>query len=468
MLLSALNYKNLFKAFLLFAILYNGYRYFYFPWDKGGQAPSMPLYFSILKDAPWAIIVFLGLGGLYCNRKNPAGPLYRKWEKYDYWTLFFIIAHIILLSVAVAHLSHKNPIDVFQRDIKNVQYVFLPLIFPLIIKSEHDIIKHLDWLTIIGVSVSLFGYYTHLFVPAFTLENAVLSTLQSPICFGTFAVILFMIALPRVLESEVSAYWYSALCLFYGSILLSASAAALLSMIVGTLFVLFISRPRLSSLKRVCVLMIISSLIFYGLGFFNKLTGKVNNSVSSYTSLNGIKSYEEVNIKPAGKPSFSWDFLKIPYNPISDNTYRFTTQYTSIAARKVYFEEITKYLKTASVKNILWGDFSLKNHFEYDNVYFYFIKNDGIIVTALILSLLSGGIFTGFKKFKKLKKSGRTKMAGISLGVTAALFILTVIQFNLSYFFTIYPLNFLTYFLLVLIAFINPSDESNMQSDQVQ
>ncbi len=475
-----IEFKNLFKAFILFAILYNGYRYF-FPWDRGGDAPTIPLYFSILKDVPWAIIVFFGLWGLYRNKINHTEQLYGKWIYYDYWTVFFIITHLILLSVAIAHLFHKNPIDVLQRDIKNVQYIFLPFIFPLIINDEQDIINHLKWLIIIGVSVSIFGYYTYLFVPAITWENAVLSTFQSPICFGTFSVILFLISLSRVLiDKEVSLYWYIAMCLFYGSILISASAAALLSMAVGTLFLLFISRPRLSFfIKRVSALFIISSLIFYSLGFFNMLMNKATNSVSDYKALNGSRTYEEVEIKSTNTTnitnttsttnttSFSWDFLRKPYEPKSDNTYHFKNQYTSISARKAYFEEITTYLKTASIKNILWGDFSLKNQFEYDNVYFYFIKNDGIIVTALLFSLLISGIFIGYNKFKKFSKTGNNNMASLSLGITAALFILTFIQFNLSYFLTIYPINFLTYFLLTLIVFMNPPDNSNIRSRSV-
>jgi len=425
----------------------------------------MPLYFSILKDIPWAIIVVIGLSELYRQNTNHRDPVYIKWKNYNYWISFFILTHLILLAVSIAHLSHKNLIDVLQRDIKNVQYIFLPFIIPLIIKSDYDFESLLSWIVIIGISVSVFGYYTYLFIPAFTWQNAVLSTFQSPICFGTFSVILFLISLARILiDNKASLYWYTAMCIFYGSILMTASLAALISMIVGSIFLLLISRPRLFSLKRAGIFIVITSLIFYSLGFFNESIAKANNSFSTYQSQDRTISYEKLDKESTGIPSLSWDLLKKPYNPAPDNSYYFNFQYTSISARKAYFEEIRSYLKTASLRNILWGDFSLSNHFEYDNVYFYFIKNDGIIVTALLFLLLISGIFIGYNKFRNFSKTDNNKMASLSLGITAALFILTFIQFNLSYFLTIYPLNFLTYFLLVLIVFINPSDTSNIQS----
>ncbi|MEW6600146.1 MAG: hypothetical protein AB1499_04175 [Nitrospirota bacterium] len=458
------SYKISFKAFLLFAILYNGYRYF-FPWNNGGQSPSMPLYFHILKDMPWAIIVFFGLYKLYGNRIHPVELLYKGWKHYGRWTTFFITAHLILLAVAVLHLFHKNPIDVLQRDIKNVQYIFLPFIIPLIIRDENDAEKLISWIAKIGVSVSVFGYYTYLFIPSFTWDNAVLSTFQSPICFGTFSVVLFLISLSRIVLSRAdSLFWHLAMCIFYGSILITASVAAVISMIVGSVLLLLISRPRVDILKKAGAFIVVTSLIFYAFGFFNVLAAKVNNSVSAYPSRNINNTYEIIDKKSSGIPSLSWDVLKYPYHPSPDNAYQFKIQYTSISARKAYFEEIVSYLKTASFKNILLGDFSLKNHFEYDNVYFYFIKNDGIIVTVLIFSLLMSGIFIGYNKFRRFRKTDNNNMASLSLGITASLFILTFIQFNLSYFFTIYPLNFLTYFLLILVCFMNPPDTGDVRS----
>ncbi len=461
-----IQFKTLFKAFVLFAILYNGYRYF-FPWDRGGQAPSMPLYFSIIKDIPWAIVVLVGLYVLYRNRKLHIENTYLGWDNFNTMSTFFIITHLVLFIVALIHIFHKNPIDVLQRDIKNVQYIFLPFFFPLIIKKKDDIFGHLNWIMMIGLGVCAFGYIIYLFIPTFTWENAVLSTFQSPICFGTFVVMLFLILLSRILVEEgLSSFWYIALCIFYGSILTTASFAALLSMLVGIVFLLITVRPAFNILSKVGALLIISSLLFYNLGLFNKYIDKGTISFITYKKASGQLLYEEKpktseNTNPS-LPS-SWEFLKKPYVPTPDNTYYFPFEHTSIAARKAYFNEIVTYLETARIKDILLGDFSLKNHFEYDNVYFYFIKNDGIIVTALLFILLSSGIFIGLRKYILFIKSGDRAMAGLSLGIAAFLFTATIIQFNLSYFLTIYPHNFLTYFFLLLIFFVNPSENSNNQ-----
>ncbi len=466
-----IEFKTLFKAFVLFAIFYNGYRYF-FPWDRGGQAPSMPLYFSIFKDIPWAIVVFLGLYVLYRNRKLHIESTYRGWDNFNTMTTFFVITHLVLFVVALMHLFHKNPIDVLQRDIKNVQYIFLPFLFPLIIKKKQDIFDQVNWIMMIGLWVCIFGYITYLFVPSFTWENAVLSTFQSPICFGTFAVMLFLILLSRILvEKGLSSFWYIGLCIFYGSILTTTSFAALLSMLVGMIFLFIAIRPAFNTLSKVGAFLIISSLLFYSLGLFDKYIYKGTISISTYKKASGKLLYEEIPktlenadtvlVTPDMSLLSSWEFLKKPYVPSPDNTYYFPFEHTSVAARIAYFNEIVTYLETAPIKDILLGDFSLKNHFEYDNVYFYFIKNDGIIVAALLFILLSSGVFIGLRKYILFIKSGNREMAGLSMGIAAFLFTSTIIQFNLSYFLTIYPHNFLTYFFLLLIFFVNPSEYSN-------
>lgn len=460
--LSRIDFKTLFKAFIAFAVLYNGYRYF-FPWD--GYKPQSPFYLSILKDVPWAIVTFLGLYGLYHNKKLHVREMYRSCDSYNIMSGLFIFFHLVLLTVAIVHLFHKNPIDVLQRDIKNVQYIFLPLLFPLLIKKERDIFSLVNWIMGLGVLVCIFGGIVYLFVPGFTWEGNVLSTFQSPNNYGVFTVMLSLILVSRIfIEKDLSLFWYLILCLFYGAVLSSVSISALLTLLAGVMFLMLMVRPPFKTLLKVGSYLVIASFLFYNLGLYNAYIQKIERSYSSYKK--NLTEFELITPEaPEGqKVSLAFreilELLKKPYTPVPDRSRQSISQYTTVTGRLIYLNEFSEYIKSASTKDILFGDFSLKHYIEYDNVYFYFMRNDGIIVTVLLVILLGSGFFTGLRKYRLFCEAGNSRMAGLSLGIAAFLLTSIVIQFNLSYFLTIYPLNFLTYFFLILIFFVTPLEDS--------
>lgn len=482
------NYKNLFKGFLLFAILYNGYRYF-FPWVYGNK-PHSPFYLSILKDVPWAVITLSGLYVLFCNRTPSERSGYKAWGKYRHTTMFFIVTHIVLLGIALIHIPHKNIVDIFQRDIKNVQYIFLPLFFRLLIEKEDDIFSYVDWIIFLGILVSLFGFITYFFIPGFTWNGEVLSTFQSPNNYGFFTAMLSLLVLARIFfAAHYSSMWHIILCVLFGALLTSLSVSALLSFLAGGLFIIILAKPAIKPLLKLGVYFLIASVFFSYFGLFNNYLDKARNSLSSYrdnhlheeTSLpEDVPASPEINTAPviasheteqkplnvspivmspyAGNKSSVLELLKTPYEPTAANGERMPYQYSSIGGRVTYLREFISYLKKAGAKDILWGDFSLTHYYEYDNVYFYFIRNNGVLITILHIILFIAGGYTGLRKYGLYLSKGNREMAGLSLGLSTILLTDLVIQFNMSYYLTMYPLNFLTYFFLILVFFINPAD----------
>ena len=457
MSLSRVDFKTLFKVFITFAVLYNSYRYFV-PWD--GNKPLIPFYVSILKDVPWAIVVTVGLllrlkhrGGnnreTYCNR-----------ESFNKLSGIFVITNIVLLAVAIVHIYHKNTIDILQRDMKNIQYIFLPLLFPLLIQKESDIHKYVNWLMGIGSLVSIFGFIIYLYFPEVTWDGAVLSTFQSPNNYGFFSGMLLLILLSLIFnQKKFKPLRIVTLILLYGSLLMSSSLSALLTVLVGMLFLIFISRPSPVTLLKVAIPLIIISVIYFNIGLYEGSLIKAMRASSAHKKTSILAKVEESREKQYDYKL--WKFLNKPYYPTPDKRYQSLSQYTTITGRLIYFREFLGYLQAASFSDILLGDFSLRNYFEYDNVYMYFIRNDGIIVTILLFILLGSGFTIGLNKFKLFRRAGNEKMAGLALGIAAFLLTSIIIQFNLSLFLTIYPLNFLTYFFLILIFFINPSEHNN-------
>lgn len=456
MYIAKIEFKELFKVFIVFSIFYNGYRYFS-PWDGGGYKPLSPFYISIVKDIPWAILTVFGLYVLLLKKESNRGEVYHAWKNFKSMTHFFIITHLVLLAVAIIHLFHKSLIDVLQRDIKNIQYILLPIFFPLLFKKEKDFASYFNLIVGSGVLASLFGFIVYFFIPSFTWEGNVLSTFQTPNNYGFFTAMLLLLVLPRMLlEKESSSYWYIIFCILFGALLTSVSVSAFLTFLTGMAFAILIVRPTSKILLRFSIYFLISGLLFFFLGLFNGYIEKVNRSFSSYKNFQVVYQGQPSKL-PGGKTTV-WELLNKPYEPTTANNYKILSQYTSIGGRITYLKEFIRYIKTADYNDILLGDFSLKNHFEYDNVYFSFIRNDGLIVTLLILSLLCSGFYIGFKKYLLFRKAGNIRMAGLSLGIISFLLTSIIIQFNLSCYLTIYPLNFITYFLVLLLGYMNSSD----------
>ena len=451
----------------MFAVLYNGYRYFV-PWDQyNGNKPLAPFYISILKDIPWAVIALVGLTKLYAINRLEPGYLHKKWYGNAALMRLFVFVHIVLFVIAAVHLAHKNIIDILQRDIKNVQYIFLPALLPLLIDKDEDALSYINVIIGLAVFVSLFGLIIYFFIPAFTWDGYVLSTFQSPNNFGFFTSAMSLIVLAKLFsDKDARPVWYVIFALIFGALLTSVSISALLTLTAGALFLVVMTRPSLKALSKFGVFFLIACLLFFYAGLFNKYTQKVSQSVTSYTDTQ--KFYEELpdnepqdnNAEKALSKEGIMDLLTNPYEPKAANNYLILSQYTSVGGRALYFKEFTGYLRSAGLRDILFGDFSLKSHFEYDNVYLYFVRNDGAPVTILILILLGSGIATGLKKFRTYRASGNIRMSGLCIGITAFLLTSTIIQFNLSYYLNIYPLNFLTYFLLLMVFFIAPVEAS--------
>lgn len=456
-----INFKNLFKVFIAFAILYNAYRYFV-PWDV--IKPVVPLYFSILKDVPWAVIVIIGLSSYFLSKKQVESD-YLNLHVFNNNTRWFILVHLLLLAVALVHLFHKNFIDILQRDIKNVQYIFLPMLFPLLVHKERDILGYINWIMIVGVLISLFGTVIYFFLPDLTWDNAVLSTLQDPNNYGAFIVMLSLMLIARILvEKDLPAFWYFILCLFYGAVLSSVSLSALLSLFVGTAFLIAVVRIDLKSMLKGTVYFMVISLLFFAVGFFDLHIQKMSRAYSSYKEMPEIKEIPEIKEMP--ETPLSWELLLRPYFPLNEGTLKgmkVEVQYTTIAARVVQIHEIIRYLKSASYKDILFGDFSIKNYFEYDNVYLYFLRNDGVVISFMFIFLFTKGFFVGLRKYRILLSQGNNKMASLSLGITAILLTFLLVQFNTSYLLTVYPINFILYFFLLLVFFINPEKNEKRQ-----
>jgi hypothetical protein len=295
---------------------------------------------------------------------------------------------------------------------------------------------------------------------------------------------LFLILMPKVLmEKKTSTYLYFILALFYGAVLSSMSLSALLSLFMGTLFLMIIIRPSSKTLARLGALFLVISIVYYNIGLYDKVLYKVCISSDTYNTYQqkqkkfkgwkGVfKRGEKMSeawerfgeippiLEEAPPPKNpSWEILSKPYYPVSDRGFSHLPQYTTITARVIYASELAKYItNSATFKDILFGDFSLKNYVEYDSVYFYFLRNDGLIVTILFIVLFTRGFLVSLKKYRIFLHCGNNNMAALSLGIATFLLTSLVIQFNLSYFLTIYPLNFFTYFFLLLAFFINPRE----------
>ncbi len=451
-------YRIYFNAFIAFAILYNGYRYF-FPWGKNFK-PIVPLYFSIVKDIPWAIAVVWGLYLLIKSR--PGNPL-KDMSQAPLTIKLFVSTHIGLLGVAVLHLAHKSPIDILQRDVKNVQYIFLPLLFPYLVRKNDDVRDYINWVVGIGMISCIFGFITYAFIQGFTWDGAVLSTFQSPITYGYFTVMLFLVYLPRVFLKKGNIFiFYIVLFILYGATLTSSSFSAILSLIVGAAFLITMLRPPLRVMAKVGLFLLVASLVFYSAGLYDKHLDKIMHSYSDASRIENIKlvagTTETSKEQKAETEQDLWDTLKTTHYPKSDGAYEKLPKYTTFSGRKAYAKEFFSYMGEASFTDILLGDFSLGNYFEYDNVYFYFTRNDGIIVTIMFFVLFMLGASEAIRKYRLFCKADNAGMAGLSLGIAGFLLTAALLEFNLSYFLTIYPLNFFTYFFLLLIFYIDPGE----------
>jgi hypothetical protein len=454
------------KAFILFAVFYNGYKYFY-PWKL--NKAIVPLYFYIIKDIPWFITVVMALNLTFKKVRAK-----KNISEYNVPSGFFVIifvflaVHVFWALVALVHVPHKNIIDLLQRDIKNVQYIFLPLVLLVTIKDRNDIFELVKWILKAGAAACLLGFGIHWLIDGSTYGGAFLSTFGRPMDYGVFLSMLALVMVPMVILRNGMRFLkcFLVLGLFYAGILSSQSLAGLLSFYTGMMLVsaiLFSLGYRKNILKFGMLFLGLILPLQFTLG--NATILKISNSVKSMKTMPKkvkviVKDKDRDIVKNRDGARDFWETLKNPYFPRSEFDYEQKPEgQTSISSRIFQFRELSQYWKKAPLKSVLFGDFKLRNQMEYDNIYYYWFRNNGVLLPVFFLMLLTRSFLIGLKNFHAAFKNRNLKTAALLLGISMFILTATVIEFNTSYYPIIYPLNFFIYFFVLLASFINPYEQ---------
>ena len=452
--MSYLNAKNfrvtyilkLFTLYIWFAL------FFYLISFLGGGGikfrEGIPWYVLISRDIVWlGFVTYL----IYCIRRNSFW--HQLWmSDYGKFLKIFTILCGIYLIIVLSHLIHRDLREIIQHDIRNIlSYSLIIFFLPLIIQKKEDIYSLMNTLLKVGMVLSLFGIVTRFMGLDFlTWRGRVVSTMSDPNNLGIF--LSFCILLVVINWKSLSIWKAVLYFLIYSFALVLTNSITAFLTINFALFVILLLKK--GWIKGFAIFFAVFYL-FICLSFVSKI---VENPDILYNNF-FIETYDKDKylidrLNNISKGKFSkWFLFGIDYQ-VQDETMR------SLTYRKAQFFAFaggknTEVKETEGVNKLitLFGNYKSKEYATFDNQYFNFLFNAGIVSTLIFFSLFTWGVVRGIINYLNFHKVDKD-LAMLSLFFSVFLLTMILVAFNGAAFLNRFPLNFLIYFSLGMIFLI--------------
>jgi hypothetical protein len=326
------------------------------------------------------------------------------------------------LIVAISHFSHKEFIEVFQHDIRNIiWYSVIIFLLPCLLRSNKDIKAIFRFLIINAAIISVFGIATKLSGENYLLHSGyrVLSTLGNPNNLAFFLNVIFFIVLSKLFferKKNKRLVFLAGLYLF--CMILTISLTNFLSFLLGlSMLALFVLAKKPKKVSISIFLIGIFIFILFNSGFFGRVLDKYDRMLD--------------------KSSVS----------------------TSYYGRIQQAEEVLTYFKESKISYIIFGDFSLSKYKRYDSQYWNLFRNDGLLVLILFLLVFFQNIRIGIIKGRSLMKNKEYELGSILIGISVALLTTVLINFNATALINRFPLNFFIYFFMGIVILAETSNQ---------
>lgn len=425
--------KELFLLYIWFSFLFFSIAFFWGGGQKFRDITSWHI--LILRDCVW--FGFLLYMGIKVKMSNYFSQLWK--SEYGRFLKVFVCLGGIYFVIVLTHLTHRDFREVVQHDLRNILSYSLILPFlPFIFKKKEDLNSLINTFLQIGMVLSLFGIVTRYVAPdLFSWNGRITATMGDPNNLALFLSLCLFILISRwrSLGSLKSVVYF---IIYSFAFVLSNSIVAFGTFFLG-LIVLLVLKTKL--LKSIAIFI----LIFYVLISFSFLTKMIENPEVPLghiaTTTYDADWYLIDKLNNISKGRFSNFFLfgmNFPSDaPISSLTHR--------------LDQI-EYMNSRDINYMvfLFGNFELKEYARFDNQYFNFFVNAGVISAIIFSGFFMWGVLLGVKNYFYLKKTGKDSDL-LSLPLSVFLLAVVLVGFNGTAFLNRFPINFLLYLSLGII-----------------
>lgn len=414
-----------------------------------------PWYVLISRDIVWlGFVTYL----ICCVKRNSFW--HQLWMSgYGKFLKIFTVLCGIYLIIVLSHLNHRDMREIIQHDIRNILSYSLILFFlPFIIQKKEDIYSLMNTFLKVGIVLSLFGIVTRFMGLDFlTWRGRVVSTMSDPNNLGIFLSFCILIVV-ATWESLGIRKVVSYFLIYSLALVLTNSITAFLAINFALFIILLLKKGWIKGFA----IFFAAFYIFICLSFVSKIVenpGKLSNNFFRETY--NTDKYLIDRLDNISKGRFvKWFVFGMDY-PIQEDTIR------SLTYRESQFSAFIMGHKNIAVKEIegtnklltFFGNFELKQYATFDNQYFNFLFNAGIVSTLIFFSLFTWGVVRGIKNYLNFHKVNKD-LAELSLFFSIFLLTMILVAFNGAAFLNRFPISFLIYFSLGMIFLIKEMQSS--------
>lgn len=409
--------------YIIFSVFYWAHIFFY-QWPESYK-DNVPIWVLIGRDVIWLLICLIAFIKLATVLTKNGHKFFHHWKKYyKHILICFAPVYLLYLAVAFSHLGHKNLLDVFQFDVRNIMmYVSVLFLLPLWVRRDADIKRFTGLILKLGILVSVFGISSAVFYkPWLWPDGRIISTLGNPNNLGLFLNLCLFLSVPELILCGSRSNGGGVACsLYFLCLLFTGSFTMIFMSVLGILIIIVLAikkhKLRYSDLSTLAILAFLAFVVLYTSGYSKVLSER-----------------------------FEARFLGQTLQEISSNPIQ-----TSISGRITQIKDVCNFLGRGSIMSFLFGDYSLQRYLLYDPFYCTMIRNNGIIVCIAIPVAFFLTALVGFKKYVIFYKQKNFDMAAIMLGGAMFILLSLIIAFNGSVFLNRFPINFFFYLILGLM-----------------
>ena len=410
--------KELFKAFLIYTVIFYSYRYI-MQWGPPGTTiyeTVTPIYVRLIKDIVWIGFILLVLN--FWAYKS----LLKREKTFDLSNsqkgFLLLVGVYILYSGLILPLVHfgiKDTFRVLLYEIRYpIEYIFIIFLLPIFYKGEDDlkefpkIFFYLTIYTLIFLIYEMFlgGHKTGFYIGGYQVRYG--SAFGSPNDFGLYIGMILLLFTSLLSEGYFlkRIFWIFFIIACFMALLSTVSLSAIGVSLIGLFLVLFISLGPVKSI-------VYSAPVFIPLALIVKMLDPYKYLLWKFF---GIFSGE--NVSAVGRVESLYSFM--------DN------------------------LSKTNIVKFLFGNYESVLSFE--TFYFSLIYNKGILALIFLFIIVFVTFIVGMKKYALARKFKNKFLQGIFLGSTIFITMFTLANFGIPYF-NNFPLNFYFWFWTGIIWF---------------